>query len=99
MSTTLQGSKELKTEVQRITLDLKRIADVAGSGFHEGQRVGAKLAIRIADGEAPRADKIGELATNLATLKAGLEALSSSLVVPTVDEFQALAETLDPDPE
>ena len=97
MPSTKQGSIELKNEVQRITDELGAIASLASGGVNEGNRVIAKLGIRIADGEAPREDKIGALASQLSGLKAGLVSLSGSITVPTADEFTALAETPDPE--
>lgn len=96
MAATEQGAIELRKTVQAITDDLKSIADLAHSGLNEGNRVTAKLTLRIKDGEAPRDDKIPELQAKLAALKAGLEAKAAALTVPTAEEFQALAETKNP---
>ena len=96
MTTTLQGSEELKASVSGITDELKSIADLAHGGFNTGREVLAKLDIRINDEEGTKASRIAPLAATLAELKVGLVAAANSLTVPTDAEFQALAETPDP---
>jgi len=96
MATTLQGSKELRAQIVTINDQLKALADASTSGLNEGLRVVSKLEQRIADEEAPKEDRIAPLAASLATLQAGLVALAGQVTVPTVDEFQALAETPNP---
>lgn len=96
MPATAQGAKELDRKVATIKGQVKAAHQEITEALNLADVVRGELAFRINKGEAPAAAEIPALQGALAAKKAAALDAVNAIEVPTVEEFQALAETPNP---